>query len=134
MKAYYRCPLQAAYMNKEFGVEFKDANPKTGTEAWLGKFLYREVETYYIHPDSMSVFEPQVGDMITQKDDDGIQELSGWVGDKDDEGLVIYSFLQNGKPVAKGRSIMDHIMFEDVEMIIQRDNKPFFWPQFEEQE
>jgi hypothetical protein len=50
-KLYYDCPLQAAYMAKEFGVSFTSERG------------------YIVAPDSHHIFEPQEGD----KDENGFE-------------------------------------------------------------
>ncbi len=106
MKKYYNDPLAAAYMAMEFGVKYVDDNPKAGTETWLGKFLY--ADKYHIHPDSYHIFEPQVGDVIID---------------------ALGQTLKQGN-MSKTDCFM--LVKDGVCRIIQRNDKPFFWPESEE--
>lgn len=58
MKYYYTDPLAAAWMGKHFGMRFD-----TEIEPYL--YLHGEDNVpYYIHPDSLQILEPEVGDLI----------------------------------------------------------------------
>ena len=104
-KAFYDCPLQAAYMAKHFGMLIK--HPCGGIYT-LSALLCEETDERiekpkkYIHPDSMKLLEPQVGDLI----------------------------LEDGKPYYVLQQIGDNFISSQ---IIQRGGLPFHWPKFEEQ-
>ena len=122
MKKYYDDPLIAAYMAREFGVL---VSPKmnTGEINWSCKYPSRGVYThewealppdwdrYYIHPDSWHIFEPQVGDFITQDGDDFCHK--------------IVSFGANKQPVCSHTSVLYDPYWSD---ITQRNGKHFFMP------
>lgn len=129
-EAYYTCPLQAAYMNKEFGVKYgikhygkivwdctgdimsDDWHPIQEVDEIIGDV--RMHDEYYIHPDSMSVLEPQQGDVFCTIRPDAVSVE------------VVMSDIRAEE--------FKHLIKTQGAKIIQRDNKPFFWPKFEEQE
>lgn len=65
MKPYFTDALAAAWMAKYFGVKFLGNNPLVGNDWAKNKVLYYEAEKYYIHPDSLPIFEPQEGDVVS---------------------------------------------------------------------
>ena len=130
-KLYYNDPFVAAYMAREFGVksriqgygdksclEFKYSNDWSDiVELWICE---EQADERGIHPDSYSVFEPMVGDLI-----------SWTIGHtKYDKEVIVKSVESNG------RHDLDFFasLFEKPEYkylgvkIIQRNNKPFFTP------
>jgi len=145
-KAYYKCPLQAAYMSKEFGVNitalitndgcFKQSDKpmlqwewgrivnersKVHDDLLLAKRLLKS--QYIIMPDSMSMLVQRIEDLVA-----GILELQCYYVVKPD-GLYgdVQEYFENQEiPLSFAKSGNCEI--------IQRDNKAFFWPQFEEQE
>jgi len=74
-KLYYDCPIKAAYMAKEFGAKTVCPDgldePDTMT-ALINDMADPEIapDKYYIHPDSLYIFEPKVGDVIITKQED----------------------------------------------------------------
>jgi len=62
MKKYYDCPLEAAYMAKNFGIECVDDNGKLWSNDCL-IYVMEDVfaglfdEKIYIHPDSLHIFD-----------------------------------------------------------------------------
>lgn len=73
-RLYYDCPLKAAWMAKYFGVKIDLGTGVYGLAAKATVENGRLVVTpgfsaehfrYYIHPDSLHLLEPQVGDMVT---------------------------------------------------------------------
>jgi hypothetical protein len=61
-KLYYSCPLEAAYMAKNFGVKFNGADYET--LCLLASDNYKLDADFFVLPDSLSIFEPQVGDTV----------------------------------------------------------------------
>ena len=73
-KYYYDCPIQALYMNKEFGVEFfikdDDGDDYDFTEWYLNSQnvleLFIELKAFtcriYVKSESEHIFEPKKGD------------------------------------------------------------------------
>lgn len=138
-KLYYTDPLAAAYMAREFGVEFIPnvrgyshavidltlRGDNNEIVAWLmvdgeldgwnrriGEAL-KPGEKIYIHPDSYDIFEPKVGDLYT----DSNLLPSGLYGS-----------------VVTETDYATHAFKEDFDgRIIQRDNKPFFWPEVDDE-
>jgi hypothetical protein len=125
---YYTDSIAAAWMAKHFGMSF--------THEWhnrrlseLSDFFWEtstgDTGTYntplYVHPDSLHLLEPQVGDLLRARylgvvdsiRDKFIEfgESTEWIGD---EGSRTGFFA------------------EEVKRIIQRDGKHFHWPECEE--
>ncbi len=128
MKRYYTDPLAAAFMSREFGVELNKyvTTPASAKGIGYTSFkkapyksavrdeLYSKTRKYYIHPDSYHIFEPQAGDVgfdrgCTAACHVRIINERRWCFDSDPQGW----------PMCDGFKI------------IQRDNKPFFWPKEE---
>lgn len=111
---FYTDPLAAAWMAKHFRVNFRNGDHEMlvlavsdGEVTWFVRhsnppLRYIE-EEYYIHPDSLHLLNPQVEDIIFN-----------------DTSLMGCS--QVG--ICKGS-------MENGFRIIQRDGKPFFWPESE---
>ena len=79
-KYYYDCPIQALYMNKEFGVNFSEAHGANHAdkffqinETQLCDFAtgaiedFRGIEQIYVAPESEHIFEPKEGDLGQMK-------------------------------------------------------------------
>lgn len=111
---FYTDPLAAAWMASNYGMAFENAR-LTLIQGGPGNSNYSDISWSLriydncfpiIHPDSLHLLEPKVGDLV-------------------EEAL-------DGK-VCNGHSF-DY--FSDphriIERIIQRDGKPFFWPESEE--
>lgn len=66
-KYYYDCPIAAAYMMKNFGVDFIRDGEKLSWKYypnWIDLLPFDELVKNYIHPDSMKIYEPKAGDVI----------------------------------------------------------------------
>ena len=119
-KLYYDDALAAAYMAREFGIksqyydqeaqEFKDERIRTIYES-----IPYNNQKFYIHPNSCSVFEPMVGDLVTNIGNVGWM-VNGFEVHDNITHLVHHT--ANGKMFTR--------MSEAV--IIQRNSKPFFTP------
>lgn len=71
---YYDCPIEAAYMQRNFGVQFdcfrvqhpddmkRPEEPELGKNIFIGWTGSRRI---YANTDSVPIFEPQVGDIVT---------------------------------------------------------------------
>lgn len=61
---FYTEPLAAAWMVKHFGMKFESCqNNGVSADYWpLTIAGHDESQRYYIHPDSLPLLEPQVGD------------------------------------------------------------------------
>jgi len=108
-KLYYIDPMQAYYMNREFRVKYSET-PDGANELWWmieDYYFYDDDETHfdkaYIHPDSLDIFKPMVGDVM--------------IFDNDDMPYVVRDY-DTDKTWLTGR-------------IIQRNNLPFFPPKEE---
>lgn len=134
MKKYYTDPLAAAYMAREFGVKLVSRHtdeqmeeydvPESGRyfDWWNGaivdgwshdiemiadavKYIEAASDKIYLHPGSYNIFEPMVGDMCKCIETDVNGEDWDFVG-----------------PYAT-------IDPDNFDSIIQRQGKPFFWPE-----
>jgi len=69
MKYYYTDPLASAWMAKYFGINYSQDSffvwHVTSGDMELGA----DHKKLYIHPDSLHLLEPQVGDLVTAKND-----------------------------------------------------------------
>ncbi len=118
-RAYYNDPLISAYMADKFGLKFEgcfwiEVEVYGGELSWVDPDA-EEVgqKKYYIHPDSMHIFEP--------KDDD-------W-GKTESDGYWVSRFNRVWWSAGIGGTTREN----DAKVtIIQRDNKHFFMPEFEE--
>ncbi len=120
-KLYYTDPLAAAYMAREFGVKYEnctfDTKITSFREISKGLIKGREIDwfdRYYIHPDSYHIFEPQGIDLIEVITPENYPH----------HALQVHLMYYRGRGY---RAIQDN---ESVK-IIQRNNKPFFWPEEE---
>ena len=66
-KLHYTDPLKSAYMAREFGVEFEGSESIRITDTILGKIVSPIV--YHIHPNSLHIFEPIEGDVVSVVED-----------------------------------------------------------------
>jgi len=107
IELYYDCPLQAAIMAKEFGVEYEWSGKLEPQESAFGLIIVPA--RYYIHPDSLPIFEPKYGDK-------GIAQ--------EGKGATCGFFNKWEVLVAPEESVIDKVH------IIYR-NKPFFTPKEE---
>lgn len=122
MKYYYTCPLKAAYMAKYFGMkyalfhadghivsEIKRENIEKDValgESEISRLFLQSGNfgKYYIHPDSLHLLEPMVGDLV------------GYAGPEANDFDVYSHDDWHGCPLKK---------------IIQRNVIPFMWPESE---
>jgi hypothetical protein len=135
MTMYYDCPIEAAYMVKNFGVKFQvypygqavlsDFSYDTLTHHLESCLEDKEVRwKYYIHPDNLSIFEPRIGDLI--------HVGYGDYGELHEIGVDEGGFKSNlalGGERGLGREIMRYQT--SPREIIQRDNKAFIMPKEE---
>ena len=106
-KLYYTDPLASAYMAREFGVELINED---GHKYYVRNIItMHNLGKLYIHPDSYHIFEPQVGDVFstTRADATSVEFVMSDIRATEFKHLII---TQGAK-------------------IIQRNNKPFFWPE-----
>ena len=80
-KYYYDCPIQALYMNKEFGVNLKCENESSSYYYSFGKAMLDHIRRevlkdttweknlgkIYVAPESEHIFEPKEGDLGQMK-------------------------------------------------------------------
>ena len=119
-KLYYNCPIEAAYMAKNFGARFKDEEFLYYAHSLIGDYFdfnyFNQNHPYknYIHPNSLSIFEPQVGDTL-KGSPFGVVSVNGTRQMSAEAQLAINEAVGNT-------------------IIIQRNNKPFIMPQEEKEE
>lgn len=129
MRYYYDCPIKAAYMHKNFGVNFCDKTGLTvsaNPSLWYMAERHYMAQSLYIHPDSMGIFEPQVGDLVKATYNKECTFVHRIVS-----GVEIDHYLVGGFP--------DHYGYPDyigdgerkIFKIIQRKGIPFLWPDVE---
>jgi hypothetical protein len=123
---YYTDPLAAAWMAKHFGMEFKPGNGFT--YRW-SDFLSTEPEEmegvkWLVSPDCLHLLEPKIDDLVTiPLIGPGVERV----------GYVRYGAMHEGKPYAFARDYKGGDDNTGITVfgyrIIQRDGKPFFWPE-----
>lgn len=120
-KYYYDCPIKAAYMAKYFGVKLQILVANE-SECQLYSWFYNMAlpsgagKNLYIHPNSLHILEPQVGDLIKEY------------------GAPLYRYLDgklsNGDFTAYKNKY--DIKFDEVARIVERNNIPFIYPEIED--
>ncbi len=142
-KLFYTDPLAAAYMAREFGVEILIENiryqPDNGEDPNILTSDYQKIIDAFtfnsgdVSPDSYHIFEPQVGDLILDTDEDN-ETFVQWVLEKGDDEYIVDDRLYNGKvrSGAYNNGYDSKVFFDQFDKIIQRNNKPFFHPLSEE--
>ena len=138
---YYDDPLAAAWMAKHFGMLFDFTEMRNGyrddtedgdyglkpKKAWsrikswktlceIGK----HAKFFYIHPDSLSILEPEMGDLI-----DGWASRIGFV---EETGKDLCIDVNGGSWECPRESQGRILQYE----IIQRNGIAFHWPKMEE--
>lgn len=117
-KLYYTDPLAAAYMAREFGVKLQahyNVTQNLGDALTYDEIvLMLDFERFYIHPDSYHIFEPRAGDVM-------ITEIPGT------------SSVEVVSSDIRAREFIDHLVEKRGAKIIQRQGKPFFWPEREDE-
>lgn len=129
MTHFYTNPLAAAWMHTEFGIEFRGihhiyANHFYPDDEISAQSLGDLIESYmldtisdskvYLHPDSLRLLDPILGDVIQCKRSGEVESVNNdYPGDT---------------PVDVAREMVRNGYFR----IIQREGKPFFWPETED--
>lgn len=107
---YYDDPLAADYMAREYGVKYEEVPElEVDSNAYIMTLytddgLYEGPKHFTITPDSLHIFEPKVGDLVSYNK--CLKDNYGIFHEPDPE------YKDNFKGIP----------------IIQRENKPFFWP------
>lgn len=116
-KAFYTDPLAAAWMLRHHGMGF---NVSSGVAENIKHIriwdeitdYYRPGNKFYIHPDSLHLLEPQVGDLVS-------------VNNGQDAGIAFHQdFIDALKT--------NYTSFAHQVTIIQRNGIAFMWAEFEE--
>lgn len=112
MRYYYTDPLAAAWMIKHHGVHFDNGdNLRSACEAiGIDGENVSKGGAFYVHPDSMGVFEPREGDVLFPRGEKGC-------------GIIVAD-SQTMLEMAK-------LMPREWYKIIQRNGKAFIWPEVE---
>lgn len=128
MKYFYTDPLAAAWQSKYFGMVFTDQDDAIidcwmiglhiDTHAVSTRLTAKKDRKYYIHPDSLKLLEPRVGDMITHLG------LRSWRIDSMDDCAYFHPNMPN-------ESIGRFTLKADKPEIIQRNGIAFMWPESE---
>lgn len=132
-RLYYDDPLAAAYMAREFGVRLgypQDNKDYPFVEICDTRYEYLMLSDakgkYYIHPDSLAVFEPKEGDLVWN-------QYRGEVGYIQQINMYpenpCVALSDNLEPRKDDHKIWS---YGSIHRIIQRDNKQFFMAKREE--
>lgn len=127
---HYTDPLQAAFMARDYGVKF--TSQMLFQRIRRGEILsVSDGEKYIVAPESEHIFQPQVGDVVTFKTDDGCLCVDA-VEQVYFQGDESYPYVGNGDTVIQlCASHPDWIHAADTK-IIQRNGKAFFMPEEEQ--
>lgn len=136
---YYTDPLKAAWMAREFGMKLicyyepedegleyagdEESYPfehaAIHAEMW-GDVITEKCRRQYIHPDSLKILEPQVGDLILFEWGALTYVTPAWVHEFKDGECRVVCGPQGPDDIC--------LPIEECE-IIQRNGKAFFWPE-----
>lgn len=117
---FYRDPLAAAWMAKHFGMRFVAYFPATDrTKEVLLPAIETHIHTghlqidgrFAIHPDSLPLLGPKVGDVLYTRINSGAVSIEEIMSDER-QSVAGYLISRGGR-------------------IIQRDDLPFIWPECE---
>lgn len=134
---YYDCPIMAGYMAKYFGMKmlYERDGQSLSNPLPLWQFARRiefgdGKEIYVVHPDSLPLLDPQVGDIVMVNADGIIipERVSFWHDDGDES----YPYTGNGQRVYLLESMRPSWFYAEQMTIIHRDGKAFHWPMKEE--
>lgn len=123
MKYYYTDPLAAAWMAKYHGMWFDAEIPmnlaagainyvQNGSYASLAYYHDLVSERLYIHPNSLHLLYPQIGDFI--------------------EGVSLPILIGKSENMSSLEDAVRWISEERIAHIIQRNGTPFMWPEYED--
>lgn len=107
---FYTDPLAAAWMVQHFGMRFDCKEAETPWDicaSTMCQTLTDDDEPFYIHPESLPLLAPRAGDLILHKN-------KAQIVTEGDLGAARYCVDALGA------------------FIIQRDGKPYFWPECNE--
>lgn len=127
---FYTDPLAAAWMAKHFGMLFGHDTAKYGivwfdnADDCLMEASRDAMEKYsfkwFVSPDSLHLLEPKAGDYCVI-DNERIERCQAIASEQEIGGLKRSVILLDGS----------YRLRHEVKRIIQRDGKPFFWPEVE---
>lgn len=122
---FYSDPIMAAYMAIYHDMHFTDEDGNGGLIVWAWEdigFVLKDArvdddpigypENLHVHPDSLHLLEPRVGDLIL---------CSNYTGAKS-----VIKIGEHGEPY--GAAFEQAVIWHG---IIRRDGKPFLWPESE---
>lgn len=118
---YYTDPLIAAYMAKyfdfmiytSFGRNGNGKRKQSVNSLALHANNYHDTMKFYIHPDSLHLLEPKIGDLCEKKVTHSYCHYCGW------DSLFYADSNDSIELYGKGAKI------------IERQGKPFMWPEEE---
>jgi hypothetical protein len=126
---FYTDPLAAAWMAKTYGMQFSRSKGE-GVYAhrtlcdWDWNHNTHKPARFYIHPDSLTLLNPQVGDIVSVGSLALAADGSGqaWLDQNGPYGVWIE--FEGGFFGIDDTALT----WNPASKIIQRDGKPFFWP------
>lgn len=135
---FYTDPLAACWMAKHFGMTFIGARELFEDERNVATVsVIHPGEVYelksYVHPDSLALLNPLPNDLLYYGYGAFPHAGEAWdelraILQPDDERYPVYGDGENYMLLDSG----DLRPVWRLERIIQRDGKPFHWPEFEE--
>jgi hypothetical protein len=138
LRYFYTDALAAAWMSKHFGMRLQFTIPLMSVEKSMkiGDYAiarwHESGEKIYIHPDSLSILEPQVGDIVEYKWN--IKPTLDAIIDKEQpHNIVEEEWAYEVSDVfseSQLQDLKDPSRRKDVK-IIQGGGIPFMWPEVE---
>jgi len=118
MRYYYTDPLAAAWMAKHFEMKLGWYNHgRWCKHSSIEDMVCHPLSMYYIHPESMPLLEPKDGDKLYGPCGGELFSVESYPWPEVDQHISI-DFAQT-------------LIVESGFRTIQRDGKPFFWPEIE---
>jgi hypothetical protein len=133
---YYDDPVIAAYMMREFGVNYYTAEYGNGEgmdliddyDNLLDEYTasYNDFPNLFVHSDSLYIFYPQVGDMVIERGRIRAQDRIGTIDyiTKDEQCIAVADYHDDED--CKG--VLTHNIFHKKAEILQRNGEHFFMP------
>lgn len=116
MKYFYTDPLASAWMQEYYDMLF-DVCPQVMARNFARGETICQQSRFYIHPDSLHLLEPQVGDIFINVGSDLLNGVTRWESpQKMDKGCLEIHNKYSKDTLAK---------------IIQRNGIAFMWPEVE---
>jgi hypothetical protein len=137
---FYTDPLAAAWMAKYFGIKIMLNDPDRGPELKaeeIAAYITAEAEgdtsdrdtRYYIHTDSLHLLEPRIGDLYYNSCNGSYHEVTEKGSNPPGGRVVVENWECKEDDIDLSTATMWWNYGKTHDRIIQRKDKPFFWPE-----